>query len=109
MSAACRDSEMPPTFPSLVARASASLGSVRVTPLRTCVEVDVRTEPERESRPPGQQPRCEVEGDALEMVTQQAAEADVHAGHERERRQEVLAELAVGDPRSTGRGALERE
>ena len=47
---------------------------------------------------PRKEPRGEVERDALEVVPQQAAQPDVHAGHERQRRQEVLAELAVWRP-----------
>ena len=67
--------------------------------LRAGVEVEVREEPEVEARPPRQQPRGEVERDAVGIGPQQAHQADVAAGHERQRRQEVLAELAVGDPR----------
>ncbi len=61
------------------------------------MQVDVRAEPEGQPRPPGQQPRREVQRDALEVVSQEAPETDVDAGHQRQRRQEVLAELTVRD------------
>ena len=58
----------------------------------------------------GRSARREVQRDAVEVRSKKAAEADVAAGHQRERRQEVLAELAIGDPRSARlcRGDRER-
>ena len=40
------------------------------------------------------------------MVAQQEPEANVPPGHQREWGEEVLAELAVGDPRRAGLGSL---
>ena len=77
--------------------------------LRPGMQVDVRSEAEREARAPRQQARREVERHAVEVVAQEPAEADVDARHERQRGQEVLAELAVGDPRPARLAALEGE
>ena len=75
---------------------------VRVPRLGPGVGVDVRTEAQVPARPAGQQPRREVERDAVDVVAQHQPEPDVAVGHERERREEVLAELAIGDPRRAG-------
>ena len=82
---------------------------VGVATLGPRVKVDVRSEAQREARAARQQVGREVEGDAVEVVAQQASEPDVHPRHERQRGQEVLAELAIGDPRPACLGTLEGE
>src|SRR5262245_44278824 len=73
------------------------------------MEVDVRAETELESRPAGQEPAHEVEGDPVDLRSEEPAHPDVAPGHQRQRPEEVLAELAIGDPRSAGLVGLERE
>ncbi len=73
------------------------------------MQVDVWAETEGQARAARQQASREVERDALEMVTQHATQPDVDPGHQRQRCEEVLAELPVGDPGAIGLGALERE
>ena len=62
-----------------------------------------------EARAPREQPRREVERDAVQMALQQRAQADIGVGHDRQRRQEVLAELAIAHPRKARLVALERQ
>ncbi len=85
------------------------LGPVRVAALRAGVQVDVAAEAEREPGPRGEECRREIERDAVEVVAEQPAEPDVPVRHERQRGEEVLAELAVGDPRRPGRGPAQRQ
>jgi hypothetical protein len=73
------------------------------------VGVDVRSQPQVPARASGQEPGGEVERDPVDVIAQQEPEADVAPGHQRERGEEVLAELAVGDPRRAWLGFLERE
>ena len=73
------------------------------------MEVDVRREAEVEAGPARQEAAREVERDAVEVLAQERREPDVADRHEREGREEVLAELAVGDPRAARLGRLERE
>ena len=84
-------------------------GITRVAALRPCVEMDVGAETQPQAGPTGQQRRRQVKRDAVELVAEHPAHPDVAPGHERERRQEVLAELLVRDPGHAGRVALERE
>ena len=62
------------------------------------MEVEVGRQPQVEPRPAGKQPRGEVERDAVDEVAQHEAAARVAMRHERQRREEVLAELAVRRP-----------
>ncbi len=64
---------------------------------------------EPEAAPERQQAAREVEREAVDEVAQQQDRADVSVGRQGERGQEVLAELAVGDPRRAGLEGLERE
>ena len=64
---------------------------------------------EVEPRAPRQQARGEVERDPVDLGAQQVREAHVAPRHQREGRQEVLAELAVRDPRRAVLVGLERE
>ena len=66
-------------------------------------------QPEIEPCAPREQPRGEVERDAVELGAEQVGKAHVEPGHQRERRQEVLAELAVRDPRRAVLVRLERQ
>ena len=56
-----------------------------------------------------QQGRGEVERDAVELVPEHPAHSHIPAGHQRQRRQEVLAELLVRDPRRIRGQPLERQ
>ena len=75
---------------------------VGVPPLGPCVEVDVARQAESQPGPPRQEPAREVERDAVEVVAQEHPEPDVALGHQGERAEEVLAELAVRHPRRLG-------
>ena len=57
----------------------------------------------------GSRLRGEVERDPVEVRAQEVRQADVAPGHQRQRRQEVLAELAVRDPRRAVLVRLERQ
>jgi hypothetical protein len=59
--------------------------------------------------PTRQQPDRKIQRDSVDVVSKELAHPDVHVGHQRERCEEVLAELAVGDPRSSFRQRLERQ
>ena len=76
-------------------RAAALLG---VLSQRARVGVDVHHQREREPRPERQQSTRHLEGNAVHVHAQQLVEIDVGVGHQRQGRQEVLAELLVGDP-----------
>jgi hypothetical protein len=69
--------------------------------------MEVRAEPERESGPRRQQPGRVVERHAVDEVAQQQAAARVAVRDQRQGREEVLAELAVGGPRVGRLGDLE--
>ena len=84
-------------------------GSVGVLSLRPGMQVHVAAEAERQARPGGQQGGGEVERDPVEVAAQEAAQPHVAQGHQRERRQEVLAELAIRDPRRASGGTTERQ
>ena len=73
------------------------------------VRMDMRPEAEIPARPAGQQPRGEVERNPVDEIAQHQPQPDVAVRHQRERREEVLAELAIGDPGRTLLCALERE
>ena len=73
------------------------------------VGVDVRPEAEVPACPAGEQPRGEVERDPVDEVAEHQPQPDVAVRHERERGEEVLAELAIGDPGRPLVGPLERE
>ncbi len=81
----------------------------RVLALRPGMQVHVGQETEVEPGSSRQELRREVQRDAVGIGPLQRPEADVTKGHQRERRQEVLAELAVGDPRAAVLERLERE
>ena len=80
----------------------------RVAPLGAGVQVDVREEAEVQAGPAWQQLAGQVQRDPVRVGAQEARQADVAPGHQRERRQELLAELAVGDPRRAVLVRLER-
>ena len=80
-----------------------------IPPLGSGVEVDVRQQAEVEPGPPRQQAAGEIQRDPVGVGTEQAREPDVASGDQRQRSQEVLAELAVGDPRRALVERLERE
>ena len=69
----------------------------------------MRQEPEVEPRPPRHEALGQVERHAVGIGAEQRREPDVAVGHERQGRQEVLAELAVGDPRNAVLVGLERQ
>ena len=73
------------------------------------VQSDVRCDAQSQPCPGRQQLGREVERDAVDEVSQQGTEAHVAVGHQRQWGQEVLTELAVGDPRRAGRRSLERK
>ena len=78
-------------------------------PLRSGVQMDVRGEPGRPAGAARQELAGKVERDAVDVGSQQEPEPAVATRHEGERREEMLAELAVGLPRLVGSGPLERE
>ena len=51
----------------------------------------------------------EVERDAVDVHSHQLTETNIGVAHQRQRREEVLAELAVSDPRFAFAITLERE
>ena len=59
--------------------------------------------------PARQQRAREVERHPVDMVPKKTYQAHVYAAHQRERREKVLAELPVGDPRLALAVSLERE
>jgi hypothetical protein len=71
--------------------------------------MQVNQEPRLQPRPERQQRARQIQGHAIEFRPQQTTEADVDAAHQREWRQEQLAELAVRDPRRSRLQALERQ
>ena len=73
------------------------------------VQVEVRQEPEVEPGPPRHEALGQVERDAVGVGAEERREPDVAVRHERQGRQEMLAELAVGDPRRSVLVGLERE
>jgi hypothetical protein len=64
--------------------------------------MDVREEPRPEARPGRQHASAQVERDAVDEVAQEQLKADVAVRRQRQRNEEVLAELAVRDPRLRG-------
>ena len=60
-------------------------GIAGVAALRSRVEMDVGTQAQPQACPPGQQRRRQVQRDAVELVAQHPAHADVAPGHERQR------------------------
>ena len=81
----------------------------RIAPLGASVQVEVRQQAEVQPGPPRQQLAGQVERDAVRVGPQQARQPDVALGDQRQRRQEVLAELAIRDPRRAVLVRLERE
>ena len=81
----------------------------RVALLRSGVQVDVRQEAEVEARAPRQELRGELERHAVDLGAEKVRQANVAPGHQRERRQEVLAELAVRHPRRAVLVRFERQ
>jgi hypothetical protein len=73
------------------------------------MEMDVREEPQVESCAPRQELRREVERDPVGIGPQQVRQTDVAAGDQRERGEEVLAELPICHPRLALDIRLERE
>ena len=69
----------------------------------------MRQEAEVEARPPRQELRGELERDALDLRAEQVRQAHVAPGHQRQRRQEMFAELAIRHPRRAVLVRLERQ
>ena len=62
------------------------------------MQMDVQGQAGAEARAARQQARGQVEGHAVDVDAQQLRQAHVDLRHQRQRRQEVLTELAVGGP-----------
>ena len=73
------------------------------------MHVQVRQQAEVEPGPPRQQVTGEIQRHPVGVRAQQARETDVALGDERQRGQEVLAELAIGHPRRAVLERLERQ
>ena len=69
----------------------------------------MQEEPRAEFGPARQEPRRQRERDAVEVRHEELVEAGIDAAHQGQRREEVLAELAVGDPGLPLGIRLERE
>ncbi len=69
--------------------------------------MDVNEQGRREPGPPRQQTTGEIERNTVNIAAQQLVEPDVDMGHERQRRQEMLTELSIGDPGITRLSDLE--
>ena len=68
-----------------------------------------RLQPEPQLAAQGQQPRGEIQGHAVDVDAQHLIQTHVGMAHERQRRQEVLAVLAIGHPRLAFAIAFERQ
>ncbi len=62
------------------------------------MQVDMRQQTEVETRAPGQQFAGQVERHAVDIHPPQLAQADILQAHQGQRRQEMLAELAISHP-----------
>ena len=83
------------------------VGRVAALALRVQEQVQLQRRPRL--RPPRQQRGGEVERHPVDVLAQHESQAHVAVGHQRERRQEVLTELPVGDPRRPLGQAFERQ
>ena len=77
--------------------------------LRSGVQVKVGSQAGAEPRAPRQQLACQVERNPVHELRQQQPEARVASRHQRQRREEVLTELAVRLPRRVRVEPLEGE
>ena len=89
-----------PSWGHLPPIAHGGLDVLQVPPLRARVEEEVEKERGSEARPPREESDGEVERHPVEVDTQELTQANIPIGHQRERSQEMLTELAVGDPRA---------
>ncbi len=66
------------------------------------MKVNVNAQAETQPRPPGQEPACQVEGNAVDIGTAELPQPAVAQAHERKGCQEMLAKLPVTRPGLTG-------
>jgi hypothetical protein len=76
-------------------------GVVAMAALTAGVQVDVRKQPVTRARAERQKLRDQVERHTIEEAAEELAQSGVAVRHERERAEEMLAELSIGDPWST--------
>ena len=84
-------------------RAAASVTVVRVAPLRAGVERGCARQPRFQRERQGRSRAARSSGMPSRWYRRREPESHVPPGHQRERREEVLAELAVGLPRRSRR------
>jgi hypothetical protein len=70
------------------------------------MRMDVHEQTRLQSRPPGQQARGQVQRHAVDVLAQQRTQPDIAPSHERQRSQEMPAELPVRAQGSLSRYAL---
>ncbi len=65
-----------------------------------CGSVQAQVHEQRNLEPgaSGEQGDSQIERESIDMEAEELSQSDIRIGHNRQRRQEVLAELAVGDP-----------
>ncbi len=73
------------------------------------MQVNVRAKAKAKTRARRQQPGSQVQRHALEVVAEHSTQSRIDTRHQRQGRQEVLAELSIRDPWLAGGQALERE